>query len=439
MITVEPEAQRALVIHPALSRTNPTDMALDLEEACGLAHALGVDVPAQEAFAVREIKAALFFGSGKVDEFASVIAAHDINLVIVNSQLAPIQQRNLEEKWGVKVVDRTGMILEIFALRAATKEGKLQVELARLAYERSRLVRTWTHLERQRGGSGFLAGPGETQIESDRRQLADKIRGLKQELEQVSRTRSLQRSKRKRAPERVVALVGYTNAGKSTLFNILTESKVFAKDMLFATLDTTHRVLPLPSGQKAVLSDTVGFITDLPTDLVDAFRATLEEVCEADLLIHVRDISDPLSEKRKQDVLGVLESINAGPKFDQPILEVWNKIDLVEKNDVLDIEDRRETLNAKGEYQRYFTVSCATKAGIDELKSGIEAALSRSDEVVDVSITAKDFHIRAWLHEHGDVLKENIDDLGTYGMKVRLPQIDAGILRSRHRQIFKKA
>ena len=436
MITVEPEAQRALVIHPALSRTNSVDIELDLEEASGLAEALGVEIKAKDAFAVREIKVANFFGSGKVDELSAVVAANSINLAIVNSQLAPIQQRNLEKKWGVKVIDRTGMILEIFALRAATKEGKLQVERARLAYERSRLVRTWTHLERQRGGQGFLAGPGETQIESDRRQLADKIRRLKQDLEQVRRTRSLQRSKRKRAPERVVALIGYTNAGKSTLFNILTESKVFAKDMLFATLDTTHRVLPLPSGQKAVLSDTVGFITDLPTDLVDAFRATLEEVSEADLLVHVRDISDPLTEKRKQDVLGVLETINAGPKFDQPIIEVWNKTDLLKPDAIKDIEERRETLNAKGDYHRYFMASCATKTGLDELSIGIEAALSRSDEVVDVVIKPKDFHVRAWLHEHGDVLDERIDDQGVYGMRVRLPKIDAGILRSRHKQIF---
>lgn len=436
MITVEPEAQRALVIHPALLRTNQADMALDLEEACGLTTALGVEISAQDAFAVREIKAANFFGSGKVDELSAVIAANDINLAIVNAHLAPIQQRNLEKKWDIKVIDRTGMILEIFALRAATKEGKLQVELARLGYERSRLVRTWTHLERQRGGGSFLAGPGETQIESDRRHLADQIRGLKQDLDQVRRTRSLQRSKRKRAPERVVALVGYTNAGKSTLFNILTESKVFAKDMLFATLDTTHRVLPLPGGQKAVLSDTVGFITDLPTDLVDAFRATLEEVCEADLLVHVRDISDPLTEKRKQDVLGVLESINAGPKFDQPILEVWNKMDVVGEEAATDIRERRDNLNVKGEIQRFFTVSCKSKTGIDDLKTGVEAALTQSNEIVDVTISPKDFHIRAWLYEHGDVLSEAIDEQGIYGMKVRLSQIDVGILRSRHSQIF---
>lgn len=436
MITVEQDAPRALVLHPALSRINQADIELDLEEACGLAEALGVELCASDAFSIREIKAAHFFGSGKVDEISALIAEKDIDLVVVNAALAPIQQRNLEKKWNVKVIDRTGMILEIFALRAATKEGKLQVELARLGYERSRLVRTWTHLERQRGGSGFLAGPGETQIESDRRQLADKIRGLKQDLDQVRRTRSLQRVKRKRAPERVVALVGYTNAGKSTLFNVLTESKVFAKDMLFATLDTTHRILPLPSGQKAVLSDTVGFISDLPTDLVDAFRATLEEVCEADLLIHVRDISDPLTEKRKQDVLGVLESIKAGPMFDQPILEVWNKIDLIDEEEVTKIEEQSLTLNNKAQFHRFFPVSCTKNKGIIALKEGIEAALSQSDETVNVTIEPKDSHIRAWLHEHGDVLKETISEQGEYQLQVRLPQIDAGILRSRHRQIF---
>ena len=275
MIEVEAAPLSALVIHPVHSGGGGTVSQLDLEEAISLTEALGVTVGASEIVTVREIKAGNYFGSGKTDDMAALIKEHDIGLVIVNTSLAPIQQRNLEDLWGAKVIDRTGLILEIFSLRAATKEGRLQVELARLAYERSRLVRTWTHLERQRGGQGFLAGPGETQIESDRRNLADKISKLQRDLEQVRRTRALQRNKRKRAPERVVALVGYTNAGKSTLFNALTGSNIFVKDMLFATLDTTHRVLELPSGQKAVLSDTVGFISDLPTDLVDAFRATL--------------------------------------------------------------------------------------------------------------------------------------------------------------------
>jgi GTP-binding protein HflX len=439
MLDTQAKPQRALVIHPAQGRETNSEAVLNLEEAVGLAEALNVDVIDQQSFQIRDIKAAHYLGSGKLDELKSIIKAHDINLVVINAPLAPIQQRNLENYWDAKVVDRTGMILEIFALRAATKEGRLQVELARLGYERSRLVRTWTHLERQRGGSGFLAGPGETQIESDRRQLADKIGKLQTDLDQVRKTRALQRTKRQRAPERVVALVGYTNAGKSTLFNILTESGVFAKDMLFATLDTTHRILTLPSGQNAVMSDTVGFISDLPTDLIDAFRATLEEVKEADLLIHVRDISDPLSENRKQDVLAVLESIEAGPKFDQPIIEVWNKIDLVANDQIPFLIERSEKQNAKGDLARFYPVSCKSGDGIETLREGIEATLSKSDATIDVNIEPKDAQIRAWLHEHGDVLVENISDKGVYEMQVRLPQIDFGILMSRHPQIFKPA
>lgn len=436
MLDTEVKPQRALVVHPALKRETTSEASLNLQEAVGLAEALGVEVLEEQTFQIRDIKAAHFLGKGKLDELESMVVGHDINLVIVNAPLAPIQQRNLERYWDAKVIDRTGMILEIFALRAATKEGRLQVELARLGYERSRLVRTWTHLERQRGGQGFLAGPGETQIESDRRQLADKIGRLQRDLEQVRRTRALQRTKRKRAPERVVALVGYTNAGKSTLFNLLTESRVFAKDMLFATLDTTHRVVALPSGQKAVMSDTVGFISDLPTDLIDAFRATLEEVKEADLLIHVRDISDSLTENRKQDVLSVLESIEAGPKFDQRIIEVWNKMDLVSEDQQIFLQDTSRKQNQNGELDRFYPVSCHTQSGIEELLIGIEATLSQSDEIIDVKIKPQNSQIRAWLHEHGDVLKETINERGVYEMKVRLPQIDVGIVSARHPDIF---
>jgi len=436
MIVSEAAQPRALVIHPAIGKSSHINLDLDLEEAVGLAEALGVEVKSQQAFGIREIKAPRFFGSGKLEELHSIILESDIDLVVVNAALAPIQQRNLENFWKTKVIDRTGMILEIFALRAATKEGKLQVELARLAYERSRLVRTWTHLERQRGGQGFLAGPGETQIESDRRQLADKIKRLKVDLEQARRTRNLQRAKRKRAPERVVALVGYTNAGKSTLFNVLTASRVFAKDMLFATLDTTHRVLVLPNGQSAVLSDTVGFISDLPTDLIDAFRATLEEVKEADLLIHVRDISDPLTDSRKQDVLEILESIQAGPVHDQQIIEVWNKIDLMDEEQKSTTLAHADRLNQKTDVSRFYPVSCIDNEGIDVLFEGIEAVLSRSDKVVDVKVQPKEAHIRAWLHEHGDVLDETIDDRGVFKMKIKLPQIDVGIAQSRYPSIF---
>jgi len=293
------------------------------------------------------LKVSNFFGSGQIAEIGSELSAHGASVVIVNGSLSPVQQRNLERIWKAKVIDRTGLILEIFGLRAATKEGKLQVELARQRYERSRLVRTWTHLERQRGGTGGLAGPGETQIESDRRVLNDKMTKLNRELEQVRRTRGLQRQKRKRAPERVVALVGYTNAGKSTLFNLLTAGGVFAKDMLFATLDTTHRILTLPSGQPAVLSDTVGFISDLPTDLIDSFRATLEEVKEADLLVHVRDISDPLSERRREEVMQVLDQIGAGPRHEQDIIEVWNKSDLPSSGSIFNFRARFVTAKSK--------------------------------------------------------------------------------------------
>ncbi|MEE9271662.1 MAG: GTPase HflX [Robiginitomaculum sp.] len=435
MIVQKTAIQRAHILHPYSGRETKS-VALDIEEAVSLAVALGVDIAASASIPIREIKAANYFGSGKIHELGEINAKAGINLVIVNAALAPIQQRNLEELWGTKVIDRTGMILEIFALRAATKEGRLQVELARLSYERSRLVRTWTHLERQRGGQGFLAGPGETQIESDRRQIADKMVRLQNDLDQVRRTRALQRTKRRRAPERVVALIGYTNTGKSTLFNLLTKGGVMAKDMLFATLDTTHRILPLPSGQKAVMSDTVGFISDLPTELVEAFRATLEEVKEADLLVHVRDISDPLSESRKIDVLEILDSIDAGPSHSQDIIEVWNKTDLLPKNEERDLLEGVDSHNRDKNLTKGYALSCKTKKGLAKLLGGIEESLSSSDEIVDVVIEPKDFSIRAWLHENGDVLNETISDRGSYAMRVRLPQVNADMLTARHPHVF---
>ena len=367
-----------------------------------------------ETIILRAIKAGDFLGGGKIGDIADRVHTHEAHLVIINAALTPIQQRNLERRWHVKVIDRTGLILEIFARRAATKEGRLQVELARLDYERSRLVRTWTHLERQRGGQGFLAGPGETQIEADRRMLADKIGRLKRDLEQVRRTRGLQRAKRKRAPERIAALVGYTNAGKSSLFNQLTAGGVMAKDMLFATLDTTHRILELPSGKPAVLSDTVGFISDLPTHLIEAFQATLEDVKDADILLHVQDVSDPLSEQRKAQVLDVLEVIEAGPKFGQTIIEVWNKSDLLNADDFALMTERAIASQEMADMTPGFLISCHSAQGIDVLRTGIEAALTEDDIILDLSVSPEDFAIRAWVHEHGSILEETITETGVY-------------------------
>ena len=322
-----PPAETALVLHPRHGQ----DSALRgpearLEEACGLARALDLDVRGAEIVPIRDLKPATLFGSGRVAELGAGVEALGATVVVVDDALTPVQQRNLERAWKAKVVDRTGLILEIFARRARTREGKLQVELARLSYEKSRLVRTWTHLERQRGGFGFLGGPGETQIEADRRLLTERMVKLKRELEEVRRTRTLHRSARGRVPYPTVALVGYTNAGKSTLFNRLTEGGVLAQDMLFATLDPTLRTLKLPDGRPAILSDTVGFFSDLPHDLVAAFRATLEEVQEANVILHVRDISSPETAAEARDVETVLAElgIDAAPNR---VIEVWNKLD----------------------------------------------------------------------------------------------------------------
>ena len=427
---------RALVAHPRFADNRASDADYDLEEAIGLGEALGVVVLSSRVVPIRDIKAANYFGSGQISDMAAEIAAQSLTLLIVNAALSPIQQRNLEKTLKVKVIDRTGMILEIFGLRAATKEGRLQVELARLGYERSRLVRTWTHLERQRGGTGGLAGPGETQIESDRRVLADKMTVLKRKLSDVRRTRGLQRKARQRAPERVVALVGYTNAGKSTLFNRLTKGGVMAKDMLFATLDTTHRILPMPSGQTAILSDTVGFISDLPTSLITAFRATLEEVKEADILLHVRDMSDPLAERRREEVMQVLEQIEAGPEHGQPIIEVWNKFDLIFGDNKGRLAERAAASRTVADMIDAFEVSCLTGEGVEALQLGIEEALTRNDHILNVRVTPAKFSARAWLHQNGQVLHEETGEGGVAEMQVRLSESDAGKFLARHKDLI---
>ena len=435
MIKRDTPVENALVLHPRFGNARDSDADYDLEEAVGLAEALGVDTKEARIIPMRDLKVSNFFGKGQIENIGAEISAFDVNIIIVNASLSPVQQRNLERIWSTKVIDRTGLILEIFGLRAATKEGKLQVELARMGYERSRLVRTWTHLERQRGGTGTVAGPGETQIESDRRVLNDKMAKLKRELESVRKTRGLQRQKRKRAPERVAALVGYTNTGKSTLFNILTQGGVLAKDMLFATLDTTHRVLPLPGGQEAILSDTVGFISDLPTDLITAFRATLEEVKEADLLIHVRDISDPLTERRCEEVLQVLNEIEAGPEYGQDMIEVWNKTDLLGPDQISSIDERAEASQELDDMVTAFAISCHKKRGLEALQAGIERALTKGDEILHVDIPPQNYDVRAWLHKNGHVIKETTKRNGTCEMDVRLSESDAGKLRARHRAL----
>jgi GTP-binding protein HflX len=336
---------------------------------------------------------ATLIGSGKVEEIATAARGLEPVVIVVNAQLSPVQQRNLEKEWGTKVLDRTALILEIFGERATTKEGTLQVELAHLSYQRSRLVRSWTHLERQRGGFGFLGGPGESQIESDRRQIGDRIVRLKKELEAVKRTRGLQRQARKRVPFPVIALVGYTNAGKSTLFNTLTNADVLAKDLLFATLDPTMRGLKLPSGRKVILSDTVGFISDLPIELVAAFRATLEEVLEADLIVHIRDVSHDETEAQKADVLKVLGDLGVGE--DRPIVEVLNKIDLLD-------EDSREALLERD--STTVAISALTRDGLDKLQERFDEILSAESSSMALTLDQSDGEGLAWTYRHAQVL-----------------------------------
>ena len=386
-----------------------------LSEALGLAQAIGLEVVANQIVPLGQIRPATLIGKGKVEELSALIDLEDIALVVMDCALTPVQQRNLEKALAAKVIDRTGLILEIFGRRARTREGALQVELAHLAYQRSRLVRSWTHLERQRGGFGFLGGPGETQIEADRRLIEERMIRIGQGLENVKRMRGLHRKSRRDVPYRVVAMVGYTNAGKSTLFNQMTQACVVAEDKLFATLDPTSRGIKLPHGSRIILSDTVGFICDLPTLLIKAFRATLEEVLESDIILHVRDIAHADSDAQRADVEAVLESLGIDPANDRRLMEVWNKCDLLDESEVYPRNGGRRHSQGKP-----IRVSALTGQGIADLRAAIETRLGGDRAIFDISLDPADGADLNWLHENTEILRKAAASDGKLHLRIRV-------------------
>jgi GTPase len=433
------ETGRAIVIEPHLRGRAPVSAdarapaglrspEARLEEAVGLARAIDLSVVSSGIVPLADIRPATFIGKGKVEELAGLVKSEEAGIVVMDCALSPVQQRNLEKAWGAKVLDRTGLILEIFGRRARTREGALQVELAHLTYQKSRLVRSWTHLERQRGGFGFLGGPGETQIESDRRMIEERIARIEAELEKVKRTRKLHRDSRKRVPYPIVALVGYTNAGKSTLFNRMTAASVLSADLLFATLDPTLRAIALPNGLRIILSDTVGFISDLPTMLVAAFRATLEEVIEADLILHVRDLSHEDADAQSFDVEEVLRQLGIAAQDGARLIEVWNKIDRLDGEARARLGNRVERSPTE---RRPVLVSALSGEGLDRLLAEIETRLAARRVTLDLVVDAADGAGVSWLHRHTEVMQKALRGDGALAITVRADPANAEKARAR--------